>query len=161
MCIRDRFWNIIPQVTFLVSLGWISVFSSLLFPNENKQSDEGLPSPFSRQRYGKSLVSAGLVTLTAGLGLLLIGQIGTLTGILNIPWMHWQLDTADELWTLAMVGASAVGFVGLYGMQGYQRRYLLFSGLMLVWSALTLINLLNIVLTGGLAAILLLSLIHI
>lgn len=151
----NQFWNIIPQVTFLVSLGWISVFSSLLFNSENENSDGSPPSPFSRQRYGKSLITAGSFTLTVGLGLLLVGQFGMLNAILNNPWMQWQMDTADKLWTLAVVAGSAVGFVGMFAMQGYQRRYLLVAGLMLVWSGLTLINLLNIVLTGGLAAILL------
>ena len=149
----NQFWNIIPQVTFLASVGWISVFSSLLFAKE--KSNDNQPSPFSRQRYGKSLVAAGLVTLTAGLGMLLVGQYATLTGIFSIPWMQWQMDTVDKLWTLAVVAGSAIGFVGVYATQGYQRRYLLVAGLMLVWSALTLINLFNIVLTGGLAAILL------
>ena len=84
----NQFWNIIPQVTFLVSLGWISVFSSLLFPKENEKSDGSLPSPFSRQRYGKSLIAAGVVTLTVGLGLLLVGQIGT-----PVSYTHLTLPT--------------------------------------------------------------------
>ena len=152
----NQFWNIVPQVTFLAAVGWISIFSSLLFAKEESNgSQPNALSPFSRQRYGKSLIVAGLVTLTIGLGMLLVGQIGSLTGILNIPWMLWQVDRTDKLWTLAVVVGSTVGFVGMHVMQGYQRRYLLVAGLMLVWSALTLVNLLNIVLTGGLAAILL------
>jgi len=40
----NQFWNIIPQVTFLVSVGWISVFSSLLFPKENEKNVVGWPN---------------------------------------------------------------------------------------------------------------------
>ncbi len=149
----NQFWNIIPQVTFLASVGWISVFSSYLFADDQRPDNDA--SPFTRKRYGKSLIAAGMTTLTTGLGLLLVGQMGTLTGLLDVPWMRWQMGTPDKLWTLGVVAASTAGFVTQYFFQGRQRRYLVAAGFMAIWSILTLINLLNIVLTGGLAAIVL------
>ena len=100
-----RFWEVIPQATFLVVTGWLCVFAERLFPRE-----EG---DFSRAKFGKAFHWSGLVVLLSGFATLAGGQIvGNFISLLS--WDAAEAIVTDnglKMWALGLVGFSMVGAI--------------------------------------------------
>ena len=99
-----QFWALMPPVTFLVVIGWVSAFAERLFVD-----DDG---DFSRKNFGLAFHRAGLIVVAAGLTLLLGGHLAAV----QTYWLFdklWPLIASSQphkLWALFVIGGSALGF---------------------------------------------------
>ena len=152
----NQFWNIIPQVTFLVATGWICVFARWLFAQKTEtqsaEATQSEDSEFTRQRYGMAFFRAGAAALTAGLALLLAGQMNVWFGWFHAtPWLQWQMETPDKIWALVIVAASAVG-CGVHVFHARSKHQALaLTAALSGWASLVLIDAMNIELTLNMA----------
>lgn len=108
----QRFWSLLPMVTFLAATGGLCMFSERLFPAR--------PGDFSRQTFGLAFWKAGLLVLAAGLILLLGGQIsqmiqGSIQGLCKLLGYHdgWFGIDLAPLQKLAAIGILLGSVVGL------------------------------------------------
>ena len=99
-----QFWALMPPVTFLVVIGWVSAFAERLFVD-----DDG---DFSRKNFGLAFHRAGLIVVVAGLTLLLGGHLAAV----QTYWLFdklWPLIASSQthkLWALVVIAGSALGF---------------------------------------------------
>ena len=108
----NRFWELLPSATFLLSVGWISSFAERFF--EVGKGD------FSRGKFGLAFQRAGIIVVTIGLSLLLGGYAAAFFG--EMP----SLVQGQKIWALGLLAASAVGF-GVQGLVHQYRKYYLAS----------------------------------
>ena len=135
-----RFWALMPPVTFLVVIGWLSAFADRLFVD-----DDG---DFSRKNFGLAFHRAGLVVVTSGLTLLLGGHIAA-AGTYLISGGLWPLiadSQALKLWALGIIGASAAGF-GLLSALHKSSWYRVGTILLATWSVPALLDFFSIEIT--------------
>ena len=142
----NQFWALMPQVTFLVVIGWLSAFADRLFVD-----DDG---DFSRKNFGLAFHRAGLVVATAGLTLLLGGHLvaaetyfltGELTTLVASSQPH-------KLWAIGVIACSFVGFY-VQGIIHNSRGYRLAAGLLAVWLVPATLNFFSIEITFSHVAI--------
>ena len=121
-----QFWALMPQVTFLVVIGWLSAFAEYLFVD-----DDG---DFSRKKFGLAFHRAGLVVVTSGLTLLLGGHLVAVETYV-ISGKLWPLIASSQpqkLWGLGVIACSAIGF-SVQSLIRNNRFYQVAAGLLLVW----------------------------
>ena len=135
-----RFWELIPQVSFLLVVGWLSTFSNWLFP-EGK-------GDFSRHYFGTAFQRSGNIVVGGGLVLLFAGQLsGFMAALLSfLPLPSVDLTRPQEFLSAGMIGISAILFAIQGSMAKKPSRYLVASGL-LVWLIPLLMHLFNITLS--------------
>ncbi len=96
------FWQLMPQVSFLVGLGWASFFAERLFPAGD--------SDFSRKKFGYAFRWAGLPVVGVGFSLLFAGQfagvIADAFSLAKIPLV--ATSEAHQLWAIGLLLGSAV-----------------------------------------------------
>ena len=121
-----HFWALMPPVTFLVVIGWLSAFADRLFVD-----DDG---DFSRKNFGVAFHRAGLVVVTAGLMLLLGGHlVAAETYLLSGKlWPLIAVSHPQKLWALGVIASSMIGF-GLQSTVRENRFYRITAALLGVW----------------------------
>ena len=99
-----RFWTLMPPVTFLVVIGWISAFAELFF-----NDDDGA---FSQKNFGLAFHRAGLLVVTGGLALLLGNHaIAVVNWCLGHPlWPLVASSQPQKILGLGVIAVSAIGF---------------------------------------------------
>lgn len=146
----NQFWNLLPQVTFLVSLGWVCVFAEKWFV----ESD----SDFSRAKFGIAFRNAGITSLVGGLFLLLASQIAgvffseiELNGYL---FPQYVPNFVQQCWAVAILSLTAIGIGvenGRSSFSNHRKTVLVALG---VWIAICLVGLLNVTITiSGIATV--------
>lgn len=147
-----RLWEIMAPSSFLVVLGMICIHVERAFPPE-----EG---PFSRANFGRAFFRAGHVVMGSGLIVLLVGR---LVGRLYEPWLtdwSWlsmpEVATQTNLKLLAMALALGAAYSYVYSQVVVQAkgRYLGSAMLTLIWSAIILLDLLQVPFTTELVMLL-------
>ena len=141
-----HFWALMPPVTFLVVIGWLSAFADRLFVD-----DEG---DFSRKNFGLAFHRAGLVVVTAGLTLLLGGHFMAAKTFLfsGELWPLIASSHSQKLWALGVIAFSAAGF-GLQSTLRQNQFYRIPAVLLGVWLIPATMNLLAIEITVSHVAI--------
>lgn len=149
----SHFWEILSPSAMMVVIGMICIHVERAFaPGEG---------PFSREKFGKAFFQAGHIVLAAGLILLLGGRLagrfyepyfGEL-GWFTQPAVATQVKLKFFALLLALGGAYSYIYSQLVVKSG--GRYIASSVLSLLWSAVILIDLLNITFTMSLVALLL------
>ena len=148
-----RFWEVLSPSALMVVIGMICIHAERAFaPGEG---------PFSREKFGKAFFQAGHVVLAAGLMLLLGGRIvGRFyeplfaeLGWFAQPTVATQLHLKFFALVLVLGGAYSYIYSQLVVKSG--GRYIIPSVFSLLWSAVILIDLLNIPFTMSLVALLL------
>ena len=131
-----RFWELMPQVTFLVFVGWTCIFSERLFAEGD--------GDFSRGRFGKAFYRSGLVVLTAGFGLLLGGQLlanlGDMLPARMVPSIG--TDRGQKLWALGLLVASTIA-MGVETLSRSKRALAATTAILLAWSGICLLDVLQ------------------
>ena len=99
-----QFWALMPPVTFLVVIGWVSAFAERLFVD-----DDG---DFSRKNFGLAFHRAGLIVAAAGLTLLLGGHLAAAQTywLFGKSWPLIASSQPQKLWALIMIAGSALAF---------------------------------------------------
>ena len=101
----NQFWNLLPQVTFLVGLGWLCVFSERWFVDTD--------SDFSRNKFGRSFRRAGTVTIIGGLAMLMISQVSGLFFdelVFNgYAFAQFIPSLAQQCWAIGILCVTAIG----------------------------------------------------
>ena len=99
-----QFWALMPPVTFLVVIGWVSAFAERLFVD-----DDG---DFSRKNFGLAFHRAGLIVVAAGLTLLLGGHLAAAQTywLFGKSWPLIASSQPQKLWALIMIAGSALAF---------------------------------------------------
>ena len=147
-----KFWEIMAPSTFLVVLGMICIHIERAFSPE-----EG---PFSRANFGRAFFHAGHGVMGLGLTVLLVGR---LVGRLYEPFfteLDWlplpEVATQANLKLLAMALALGAAYCYIYSQIVVQAkgRYLLSAILTIVWSAIILLDLLQVAFTMELVLLL-------
>lgn len=157
----NQFWNLLPQVTFLVGLGWVSVFAERWFVETE--------SDFAREKFGRAFRKAGALTIVGGLALLLASQVAGLffSAIKCNGYVFAQYIPSlfQEFWAVGILCATAVG-ITVEISQERDRRDGHDSGLVssmkrngllgiVSWIAVSLIGILNVTITVTMIAIVL------
>ena len=131
-----RIWEIMPPVTFLVAVGWISSLADRLF-----NDDDG---DFSRKNFGLAFHRAGLLVVVSGLALLLGNHaIHCLNWLVEGLLSRLVSDQPQEIWSLGIIAASAAGF-GLQSVIHRSRFYQRIAALLAVWAVPVTLNALSI-----------------
>jgi hypothetical protein len=132
------FWYLLPQVTFLVSVGWICCFAEQQFPVDD--------SPFSRDRFGRAFHRSGITLLTGGFILLLGGQlvasVSAVFPVVDAPLIATL--QSQKIWAAIILAGSTVGFTGQHVIHGRQGRYAVAAWVTAVWCCLTVVDTLGI-----------------
>ena len=132
------FWYLLPQVTFLLSVGWACMVAERQFPIND--------GDFSRINFGKAFHRSGIVILCGGLLLLLGGQLlSTLTTV--FPVMNAPLIAtlrSQKVWASILLLGSTVGFAVQHLLRHRQSRYGMVACGMGVWTSLALVDVLGI-----------------
>ena len=107
-----RFFELLPPATFLLSIGWISVFAERFFVDND--------GDFSRKKFGMAFQRSGMLVITAGLLLLFGGYFAAifsflLDGLIPSP----IINQGQKVWALGLILTSAIGF----GIQGLVQKY--------------------------------------
>ncbi|NOZ40740.1 MAG: hypothetical protein GXP24_11015 [Planctomycetes bacterium] len=146
-----RLWEIMAPSSFLVVLGMICIHVERAFPPED--------GPFSRAKFGRAFFQAGHVVMGLGLAVLLVGR---LVGRLYEPFLTgWDwismpaVATQTNLQLLALALALGAAYSYVYSQVVVQAkgRYLTSAVLTLLWSAIILLDLLQIELTATLLVV--------
>ncbi len=121
-----RFWALLPPVTFLVVIGWLSAFAERLFVD-----DEG---DFSRKNFGQAFHRAGLLVVACGLTLLLGGHIAAAETHLFFDklWPVIASSQPHKLWALVLIAGSGGGFA-IQSMMHKCRLYRVATALLCCW----------------------------
>jgi len=132
------FWQLMPQVSFLIGLGWVSYFAERLLPDDE--------SDFSRRKFGYAFRWAGLPVLAAGFVMLLGGQLAGFTAdvfsLSKIPLV--ATSEPHQLWAIGLLFGSAVLFA-LDRIAGTESRTSTIAAISLTaWSGLTALDLFSI-----------------
>ena len=139
----NQFWNLLPQVSFLVGLGWICVFAEKQFVESE--------SDFSRDKFGSAFRLSGITAIVGGLSLLMASQI---TGVFyneiafngNI-FPQYVPSLIQQFWALAIIGATAIGVCVEGGFTSFSRsRKISLLGLV-AWLLVCLIGIINVTIT--------------
>ncbi len=145
-----RLWEIMAPSSFLVVLGMICIHVERAFPPE-----EG---SFSRAKFGRAFFQAGHVVMGLGLSVLLVGRlVGRLYESFFVGW-EWvskpAVATQTHLQWLALALALGAAYSYVYSQVVVKAkgRYLTSAVLTLIWSAIILLDLLQIELTATLLA---------
>ena len=142
-----RFWDWLPPAKFLIVVGWISVFAERLFA-EGK-------SEFSRANFGTAFFNAGMMVVASGVTLIAGGFassiVGSLLNQVDSFWILTSVTTGDKLWALGMVSASSIGMFAQSFLRKSYSFFIVSIGLAAM-SAMIVVNLLAIPLTGTLLA---------
>ena len=147
-----RLWEIIAPSSFLVVLGMICIHVERAFPPED--------GPFSRANFGRAFFRAGHIVMGLGLMVLLVGRIA---GRLYEPWLsQWDwlampaVATQANLKLLAMALALGGAYSYIYSQVVVQAkgRYVTSAVLTLIWSAIILLDLLQVAFTMELVMLL-------
>jgi len=133
-----RFWYLLPQVTFLVSAGWVCCFAARQFPANN--------GPFSRDRFGRAFHRSGITLLAVGFILLLGGQVmanvSAIFPVLNAPLIATL--QSQQVWAAIILAGSTAGFLCQHLLHGRKGRYAVAAWVTAVWCGLTVIDTLGI-----------------
>ena len=111
-----RFWQLMPPATFLVIAGWLCIHAERLF---------GTEGDFSKASFGKAFRISGVAVLTAGLGVILGGQLAALFH----DWFQWldlpaiATDRSQKIWALVLLGCSAGGCLFEFSFDRSRRAY--------------------------------------
>ena len=145
----NQFWNLLPQVTFLVGLGWICVFAEKWFV----ESD----SDFSRSKFGQPFLRAGTVTLLNGLSLLFLSQVA---GIFfneiefnRYTFVQYAPSLMQQCWAVGLLSLTALGVA--FGTPNQEKGVLSKSNKshnlcgLGVWISICLFAMLNFTVTAG------------
>jgi hypothetical protein len=141
----ERFWEITSPSALLVVLGMICIHVERAFA-----VDAG---PFSRAKFGRAFFQAGHVSLAAGLALLIGGHV---SGWFYDAWfaeLNWFAKPAVATQTNLKLIALMLSLGGVYSylysqlVVAQRGRYTASAVLSLVWSAMVVVDLLNIPLT--------------
>jgi len=134
----DRFWYLLPQVTFLMTTGWICCFAERQFP-----ANDG---PFARTRFGLAFHRSGIALLAVGYILLLGGQLtASLSAV--FPTLTTPLIASlqsQKVWAAIILAGSAAGFMFLHIIHGRQGRYAVAACVTAAWCGLTVVDALGI-----------------
>ena len=148
-----RFWEVLSPSALMVVIGMICIHAERAFaPGDG---------PFSREKFGKAFFQAGHIVLASGLMLLLGGRLAGWFYDPLFAELGWFVKPAVSTQTnlkffallLAMGGAYSYIYSQLVVKS--EGRYVASSVLTLLWSAVILIDLLNIPFTMSLLALLL------
>ncbi|MGI9428354.1 MAG: hypothetical protein ACR2NM_06835, partial [Bythopirellula sp.] len=140
-----KFWEIMAPSTFLVVVGMICIHLERAFSPE-----EG---PFSRAKFGRAFFHAGHVVMGLGLAVLLVGRlVGRLYEPLfvEIDWLSLpEVATQANLKILAIALAlgAAYSYIDSQIVVEAKGRYLLSAILTIAWSAIILLDLLQVAFT--------------
>lgn len=131
----QQFWYLMPQVTFLVTVGWICIFAEEQFPVTAKE--------FTRGTFGRAFLRVGFLVLAAGLLLLAGGQLmamaaNVFTG-LSGPLLATL--TSQKLWAAVVLTTSTLGFAIQWYRSGRCRQLTVVTA---GWMALTFAELLGL-----------------
>ena len=146
-----RLWEIMAPSSFLVVLGMICIHVERAFPPE-----EG---PFSRAKFGRAFFQAGHVVMGLGLSVLLVGRLvgrfyeRFLTGWDWISMPAVATQTSLQWLALALALGAAYSYVYSQVVVKAKGRYLTSAVLTLIWSAIILLDLLQVELTAKLLAV--------
>lgn len=142
----NQFWNLLPQVTFLVGLGWVFVFAEKWFVETD--------SDFDRSRFGQSFFRAGIVTVLGGLSLLLASQVaGNFYDTIvyrGYVFAQYAPVPVQQWWVVGVLSVTALGIVLAIPKKGrglitpHRRQMSLWA--VLVWIAVCLFAIFNITL---------------
>ncbi len=148
----NQFWNLLPQVTFLVGLGWVCVFAKKFFVQTE--------SDFSREKFGQAFYRAGVVAVVSGLSLLLASQI---VGVfydsiffVGYQFVQYAPSIGQQFWAIGILIITAAGIhLGVSKGDGSKSRQDKLNSLLFVaaWIAISVISLLQISVTLSTAAI--------
>lgn len=134
-----QIWTLLPPVTFLVATGWLSVFASRQFPEE-----EG---DFSRSNFGAAFYRAGIVVMFAGLAALMGGQVTAFfADMVNVSLVpRLASDVGQKLWAAGIVAASTAGFamemlLAKHRAEGSARLHVTLVSGFATWTLLTLLD---------------------
>ena len=147
----NQFWNLLPQVSFLVGLGWVCLFAEKGFVDTE--------SDFSKARFGHAFRRSGVVTIAGGLLLLLMSQV---VGILyneiafsGYRFVQYAPNVGQQCWAIGILLVTAIGVAAESGSFSYsEKRKSILIGLA-VWIAVCLVGMLNLTVTAtGIATVL-------
>ena len=147
-----KFWEIMAPSTFLVMLGILCIHLERAFSPE--------AGPFSRANFGRAFFQAGHLVMGLGLTVLLVGRlIGRLYEPLftHIDWLTLpEVATQANLKILAIALALGAAYSYIYSLivVDARGRYLLSAILTITWSAIILLDLLQVAFTLELAMLL-------
>ncbi len=148
----NQFWNLLPQVTFLVGLGWVCVFAKKFFVETE--------SDFSKEKFGRAFYRAGIATAMSGLSLLLASQIMSVfydsIFLGGYQFVQYAPSVGQQCWSIAILVISAAGiYFGTGNDDGKKSRQLRLNSLLFVavWIAVSLVSLLQISITLSTGAI--------
>ena len=141
-----QFWALMPPVTFLVVIGWVSAFAERLFVD-----DDG---DFSRKNFGLAFHRAGLIVVTAGLTLLLGGHLAAAQTyfLFGKLWPLIASSQPHKLWALIVIAGSAMGFA-VQSVMHQRRLYRGATAVLFWWLIPVTLNLFAIEITLSHAAI--------
>ncbi len=133
----DRFWYLMPQVTFLVAIGWTCLIAGRQFPDGD--------SDFSRATFGRAFRRAGGLALTIGLILLGGGQVlAALSSVfVGLPAPLIATLHSQQLWAALILTATTAGLAVEYLLQKSRGSFGVASILTGLWSGVTVIDLLE------------------
>jgi hypothetical protein len=140
-----RFWTLMPPATFLLSVGWISIFAERFFVEND--------GDFSRQKFGLAFHRSGMLVVASGLVLLLGGYVAALcTPFLIDIIPSFAVSHSEKVWSLGLIVASAVGF-GVQGLLQKYRSYFVFSSALVLAAIPMVLNIFAIPVTVSSIAI--------
>ena len=141
-----QFWALMPPVTFLVVIGWVSAFAERLFVD-----DDG---DFSRKNFGLAFHRAGLIVVAAGLTLLLGGHLAAVQTywLFDKSWPLIASSQPHKLWALIVIAGSALGFA-VQSVMHQSRLYRGATAILFWWLVPVTLNFFAIEITLSHAAI--------
>lgn len=134
----NQFWYLMPQVTFLVGVGWACLAAARQFPEGD--------GDFSRDNFGRAFSRAGALVLTAGLLLLGGGQAAAILSATFTYLTPPLIATmqSQQLWATAILIGSSVGFAVEHLLRKSRGGFGFASVVTGVWGGVTLIDVLGI-----------------
>lgn len=148
----DRFWEIMAPSSFLVILGIACIHIERAFPPEEGR--------FSRSNFGRAFFYAGHVLMGVGLAVLFVGRV---VGRLWEPYfINWEGLLLPEVATQANLKLMAIGltlaatYTYVYSQVVVKAKgqYVVAALFSLGWSAVMLLDVLNVALTWELVMLL-------
>ncbi len=141
-----RFWEVFAPSTFLVVLGVLAVHVERLFAEGD--------GPFSRQKFGRAFFVAGHITMAIGLVVLLCGRLvgwfynSIFAGLDWFPIPDVAVVPAIKLCALLLALLGTYTYVYSHLVANHRdRRYAYSAVMMLLWSEVILLDLLNVTIT--------------
>ncbi len=140
-----RFWTLMPPATFLLSVGWISVFAERFFVDND--------GDFSRKKFGLAFHRSGMLVVIGGLALLFGGYVAALcTPLLLDIIPAFSISHGEKVWALGLIVSSAIGF-GVQGLLQKYRSYFVVSSALVLAAIPTALNIFAIPVTVSSVAI--------